>query len=106
MLTWGCSWVTGACVHKGIARGVLKFTRMSCVCTIGFGDFLLFASAFGKQSGDAGYEARFDTDADDSVGFSDFLAFAEVFGKQIQQTASKRLPSAHPYQPALPRRTR
>lgn len=47
---------------------------------VGFADFLLFASVFGKASGDSGYSPQFDLDSDGEVGFSDFLAFAVRFG--------------------------
>jgi subtilisin family serine protease len=43
--------------------------------TVGFGDFLLFAAAFGGQ------DVAFDLDADGLVGFSDFLIFAGLFGQ-------------------------
>ena len=45
---------------------------------VGFGDFLLFAPAFGKEVAEA---ARFDLDRNGRVGFSDFLLFAERFGE-------------------------
>ena len=48
--------------------------------TVGFGDFLLFAAAFGQSQGDAGYDARYDLDEDGAVGFGDFLIFAGAFG--------------------------
>lgn len=48
--------------------------------TVGFGDFLQFASAFGKSQGDDGYDGRFDLDGDNSIGFGDFLQFATAFG--------------------------
>ncbi len=51
--------------------------------TVGFSDFLAFASGFGTQQGDAGYDARYDLDGDGSVGFSDFLTFAGAFGSQV-----------------------
>jgi len=44
---------------------------------IGFGDFLLFAGAFG------GNNPTFDLDDDNSVGFSDFLLFASLFGQSV-----------------------
>ena len=50
---------------------------------VGFSDFLAFASGFGTQQGDAGYDARFDLDGDGSVGFSDFLTFAGAFGSEV-----------------------
>ncbi len=51
--------------------------------TVGFRDFLLFASVFGTSRGDTEYSARFDLDGDDAVGFSDFLIFAGSFGKDV-----------------------
>ncbi len=48
--------------------------------TVGFGDFLLFAAAFGQSQGDAGYDARYDLDEDGTIGFGDFLIFAGAFG--------------------------
>ena len=48
--------------------------------TVGFGDFLLFAAAFGRSQGDAGYDARYDLDGNGAVGFGDFLIFAGAFG--------------------------
>ncbi len=48
--------------------------------TVGFGDFLLFAAAFGRSQGDAGYNAQFDLDGNGAIGFSDFLIFAVAFG--------------------------
>ena len=51
--------------------------------TVGFSDFVLFASRFGSQQGDAGFDARFDLDADGTVGFNDFLIFARNFGKEV-----------------------
>ena len=51
--------------------------------TVGFSDFLLFAGQFGKQSGDAVFEARFDLDADGVIVFSDFLIFAQNLGKEV-----------------------
>ena len=49
--------------------------------TVGFGDFLLFAAAFGQSQGDAGYDAQYDLDGDGVIGFGDFLIFAGAFGK-------------------------
>ena len=51
--------------------------------TVGFSDFVQFASRFGAQQGDTGYDARFDLDADGVIGFSDFLIFARNFGKEV-----------------------
>ena len=52
--------------------------------TVGFGDFLIFASGFGATEGDANYNLQLDLDKDGSVGFGDFLAFAAVFGQTIE----------------------
>ncbi len=51
--------------------------------TVGFSDFVRFASRFGERQGDAGFDARFDLDGDGQIGFSDFLIFARNFGKVI-----------------------
>ena len=56
--------------------------------TVGFSDFLAFASAFGSQQGDATFDARFDLDGDGSVGFGDFLAFAADFGSTVEPPPS------------------
>ena len=52
---------------------------------VNFQDFVQFAQNFGRQLGEADYDARFDLDGDDKVGFEDFVAFAQAFG----QTAGK-----------------
>lgn len=44
--------------------------------SVGFTDFIQFASAFGKS----GSNSPFDLDGDGSVGFPDFLIFARAFG--------------------------
>ncbi len=56
--------------------------------TVGFSDFLAFASGFGTQQGDAGYDARFDLNGDGDVGFSDFLIFAGAFGSQVSPSGA------------------
>ena len=48
--------------------------------TVGFGDFVIFARAFGKRVNETGYDAKFDLDGDGLVGFSDFVIFAQQFG--------------------------
>lgn len=48
---------------------------------VDFEDFLLFASAFGKSEGAAGFDARFDLNGSGKVDFEDFLLFAADFGK-------------------------
>ena len=54
--------------------------------TVGFSDFISFASKFGTQRGDAAFDARFDLDGDGEIGFSDFLEFASQFGKTVELT--------------------
>ena len=51
--------------------------------TVGFSDFLAFASGFGTSRGDSRYDARFDLDGDGAVGFPDFLIFAGAFGSRV-----------------------
>ncbi len=51
--------------------------------TIGFGDFLIFAGAFGSRDGDEKYDARYDLSGDGEIGFSDFVIFAQNFGKEV-----------------------
>lgn len=50
--------------------------------TIGFGDFLILAGAFGSQQGDEEYVDTFDLNGDGEIGFSDFVIFAQNFGKE------------------------
>ncbi|HIL08113.1 MAG TPA: T9SS type A sorting domain-containing protein, partial [Candidatus Latescibacteria bacterium] len=49
--------------------------------TVGFGDFFLFADAFGKSASEAG--AAFDLDGSGTVDFGDFFVFADSFGKAV-----------------------
>ncbi len=56
--------------------------------TIGFGDFLIFAGAFGSSQGDEKYDATYDLNEDRSIGFLDFLIFAENFGKTAQSAGT------------------
>ena len=51
--------------------------------TVGFSDFIAFASKFGTQRDDAAFDARFDLDGDGETGFSDFIAFASQFGTAV-----------------------
>jgi len=50
---------------------------------IDFGDFLLFATRFGKQVSVEPDVEPYDLDGDGRVGFGDFLAFAQVFGTRL-----------------------
>ena len=56
--------------------------------TVGFSDFLAFASGFGTQQGDSRYDVRFDLDGNGSVDFSDFLIFAGAFGSQVSPSGA------------------
>lgn len=47
---------------------------------VDFDDFFLFAEAFGRRRGEAGFDARFDLSADGAIDFDDFFIFAERFG--------------------------
>ena len=51
--------------------------------TVGFSDFIAFASNYGTQRGDAAFDARFDLDGDGETGFSDFIAFASLYGTTV-----------------------
>ncbi len=51
--------------------------------SVGFADFLLFTSYFGRSSTQTGFDARFDLDGDLKINFSDFLLFAGVFGRLV-----------------------
>ena len=50
---------------------------------VGFSDFLLFASSFGKTTGQTGFGDQFVLNGDKNINFSDFLIFASYFGKKI-----------------------
>ena len=49
--------------------------------SVDFSDFIAFAQNFGRNDGDANYDATFDLTGDDRVDFSDFIAFAQQFGR-------------------------
>ena len=53
---------------------------------VGFADFIAFAGAFGRSSGDEEFDAGFDLDGDDTVGFGDFVIFAGNFGKPVGES--------------------
>ena len=50
--------------------------------TIGCGDFVIFASAFGSSEGDEAYDETYDLNGNGEIGFSDFVIFAQNFGKE------------------------
>ncbi|MDE2887463.1 MAG: hypothetical protein OXR72_04555 [Gemmatimonadota bacterium] len=51
--------------------------------TVGFGDLVLFAGAFGSSA------KEFDLDGDGVVGFSDFVIFASRFGRAVPLTVDR-----------------
>ena len=53
--------------------------------TVGFSDFVQFASAFGSTSGDGKYQAKYDLDRDGTIGFPDFVIFARDFGTVLDR---------------------
>ena len=59
---------------------------------VGFPDFLIFATAFGKSSGQDGFNAAADLNSDGAVGFPDFLIFATAFGKPLDKPARAAKP--------------
>jgi hypothetical protein len=48
---------------------------------VDFDDFFLFAAAFGRKQGEAGFEAKFDLNKSGAVDLDDFFLFADAFGK-------------------------
>jgi hypothetical protein len=46
---------------------------------VDFRDFLVFASAFGRNPSETGYAVAVDLDANGSIDFTDFLVFVEAF---------------------------
>ena len=48
-----------------------------------FGDFVLFAQAFGKQQDQEGYNAACDLDGGGKVDFPDFVLFARLFSETV-----------------------
>ena len=67
---------------------VLTFARQAGLRTdfdgngsVGFQDFLLFASHYGYAAGHANYDVRYDLDGDGQIGFGDFLIFVQDYGQ-------------------------
>jgi hypothetical protein len=80
----GVTLSTGTVKNKALEI-VLSLTEKSGLAgdfngdgSVGFPDFLAFASAFGKE------DAQFDLTGDGQVGFPDFLVFAANFGKSAK----------------------
>ncbi|MCZ6631801.1 MAG: cohesin domain-containing protein, partial [bacterium] len=68
---------------------------------VGFPDFLLFAAAFGSETGDTAYSARLDLDQSGDIGFPDFLQFAAAFGKAVSELGKPSLAKPVGYLPGL-----
>ena len=51
---------------------------------VDFSDFLVFARAYGKAAGQAGFAAACDLDDDGRVGFEDFLVFVASYGRTAE----------------------
>ena len=47
--------------------------------------FLFFVAAFGIQSGQDGFDPKYDLNNDGTVGFSDFLIFVDIYSFYTQQ---------------------
>jgi hypothetical protein len=57
---------------------------------VDFNDFVVFAQAFGKKTGDSGFNFQADTNDDGVINFNDFVNFAQSFGKTaVPPTATK-----------------
>jgi hypothetical protein len=57
---------------------------------VDFTDFVAFAQAFGKGTGDSGFSFQADTNDDGVIDFKDFVNFAQSFGKEaVPPTATK-----------------
>ena len=48
-------------------------------------DFLQFVNAFGSQTGDANFNAKYDLDGSGTIDIPDFLAFVDVFGQTVKK---------------------
>lgn len=57
--------------------------------TVGFGDFIEFASHFGRTSTSPDWDPKFDLDGDNTVGFGDFIVFAGAFGTSVKPALAK-----------------
>ena len=50
-------------------------------------DFLQFVDAYGTQTGDASYDAKFDLDNNGVIGIPDFLIFVDLYGQTVPAPA-------------------
>ena len=58
-------------------------------------DFLQFVDAYGSQTGQANYDAKFDLNGNGMVDIPDFLAFVDLYGQTVQDTGSVRVIERH-----------
>lgn len=49
---------------------------------VGFADFLLFATHFGRTSNNSNFDVHMDFDSDGQIAFADFLVFIGLFGTE------------------------
>jgi len=47
---------------------------------VGFSDFIIFVTGYGKHIQDVGYQSELDLDSNQRIDFSDFIQFARLFG--------------------------
>ena len=57
--------------------------------TVGFGDFIAFAGAFGTTAASENWDSKYDLDQDGEVGFTDFITFASLFGTAVKPVLTK-----------------
>ena len=57
--------------------------------SVGFGDFIAFAGAFGTTVASENWDSKYDLDQDGGVGFSDFITFASLFGTAVKPVLTK-----------------
>ena len=61
-------------------------------------DFLQFVDAYGTQTGDANYDAKFDLDGNGVIGIPDFLIFVDLYGQTVPQVNDPPIADAGEYQ--------
>ena len=61
-------------------------------------DFLQFVDAYGSQTGDANYDAKFDLDGNGVIGIPDFLIFVDLYGQTVPQVNDPPIADAGEYQ--------
>jgi hypothetical protein len=75
-------------IRRWISEGALRAAATAALASdfdgnkkVDLDDFFLFAAAFGKRQGEAGFETKFDLNKNGTVDFDDFFIFAADFGK-------------------------